>query len=135
MTTQAEVKRLKILDEGEVAALFVRPGFTDEERQEYFSLTPVENAALKDLAIKLRIYCILQLGYFRARQQFFALAWPIYAIPYVLLAIVAYREAPLFFWVVAGYLLVLLVLRWPRMRREHLPELLEAANNMLGRDK
>ena len=73
MTTQAEDKRLKILDEGEVAALFARPGFTDEERQEYFSLSPVENAALKDLAIKSRIYCILQLGYFKARQQFFAL--------------------------------------------------------------
>ena len=73
MTTQAEDKRLKILDEGEIAALFARPGFTDEERQEYFSLSPVENAALKDLAIKSRIYCILQLGYFKARQQFFAL--------------------------------------------------------------
>lgn len=73
MTTQAEDKRLKILDEGEVTVLFARPEFTDEERQEYFSLSPVENTGLKDLAIKSRIYCILQLGYFNARQQFFAL--------------------------------------------------------------
>ena len=59
MTTQTEDKRLKILDEGEIAVLFARPEFTNEERQEYFSLSPVENAALKDLAIKSRIYCIL----------------------------------------------------------------------------
>ena len=49
MTTQAEDKRLKILDEGEIADLFARPEFTDEERQEYFALSPVENVALKDL--------------------------------------------------------------------------------------
>lgn len=63
------------------------------------------------------------------------LAWPIYAIPYVILAIVAYREAPLFFWVVIGYLLILLISRWPRMKREHLPELIEAINRLLGREK
>jgi TnpA family transposase len=73
MTTQDEDKRLKILDEGEIDTLFARPTFTDEERQEYFLLSPIENAALKDLAIKSRIYCILQLGYFKARQQFFVL--------------------------------------------------------------
>jgi hypothetical protein len=65
MTPQTEDKRLKILDEGEVAALFAPPDFTDEERQAYFSLSPVESAALKDLTIKSRIYCILQLGYFK----------------------------------------------------------------------
>jgi len=63
------------------------------------------------------------------------LAWPVYAIPYVILAVVAYSEAPLFFWVVAGYLLVLLISRWPRMKREHLPELLEAIKGLLGREK
>ena len=73
MTTQDEDKRLKILDEGEIDSLFARPTFSDEERQEYFLLSPVENAALKDLAVKSRIYCILQLGYFKARQQFYIL--------------------------------------------------------------
>ncbi len=73
MTPQTDDKRLKILDEGEIATLFARPLFTDQERQAYFSLSPVESTALKDLAIKSRIYCILQLGYFKARQQFFLL--------------------------------------------------------------
>lgn len=73
MPPQAEDKRLLILDEGETAALFARPDLSDEERQAYFSLSPVESAALQELSIKSRIYCILQLGYFKAKQQFFVL--------------------------------------------------------------
>ncbi len=73
MMTQTEDKRLKILDEEEITVLYARPIFTDEERQRYFSLSPVESAAIKELTLKSRIYCILQLGYFKARQQFFAL--------------------------------------------------------------
>ncbi len=65
-------KRLKILGDDEIAALYSRPHFTPEERIEYFSLSPTEKAAMIQLhSIKSRFYYILQLGYFKARQLFF----------------------------------------------------------------
>ena len=65
-TTQ---KRLRILGDDEIEAVYRRPRFTHEERLEYFSLSPTEKAALEQLhSIKSRIYFILQLGYFKARQ-------------------------------------------------------------------
>ena len=68
-TTQ---KRLRILGDDEIEAIYGRPRFTHEERVEYFSLSPTELAALEQLhSIKSRIYYILQLGYFKARQMFF----------------------------------------------------------------
>jgi len=73
MSSSAQAKRLQILDEGEIETLFTTPEFTAEERLTYFSLSPIEWAAVSDLTIKARIYCILQLGYFKARQQFFPL--------------------------------------------------------------
>ena len=73
MSSSVQAKRLQILDEGEIETLFTCPEFTDEERLTYFALSPIEWAALSDLTTKARIYCILQLGYFKARQQFFAL--------------------------------------------------------------
>ncbi len=66
-------KRLRILDEDEIEALYARPHFTEEERIEYFSLSLTEMAALEQLhSIKARIYFILQLGYVKARQLFFS---------------------------------------------------------------
>ena len=68
-TTQ---KRLRILADDEIEAIYGRPRFTDEERREYFSLSPTELTAMEQLhSIKSRIYYILQLGYFKARQMFF----------------------------------------------------------------
>jgi hypothetical protein len=70
-TTQ---KRLRILRDDEIDALYGRPRFTPEEREEYFSLSSAESAALEQFhSIKSRIYAILQLGYFKARQMFFVL--------------------------------------------------------------
>jgi TnpA family transposase len=69
-TTQ---KRLRILALDEIQAIYGRPRFTYEERQEYFSLSPTELTAMEQLhSIKSRVYFILQLGYFKARQLFFA---------------------------------------------------------------
>jgi TnpA family transposase len=66
-------KRLRILDDDEVEALYGRPRFTDEERGQYFFLAPPEKAALEQFhSIKSRLYWILQLGYFKAKQMFFA---------------------------------------------------------------
>ena len=67
-TTQ---KRLKILGDDEIEAIYGIPRFTYEERLEYFSLSPTEKAVLEKLYSKSQIYYILQLGYFKARHMFF----------------------------------------------------------------
>jgi Domain of unknown function (DUF4158) len=60
-------KRLHILSDDEREALYGRPRFTPEERLEYFTLSPIEQAALAPFhSIKSRIYGILQLGYFNS---------------------------------------------------------------------
>jgi Domain of unknown function (DUF4158) len=56
-------KRLIILSRDEIEALYGRPRFTQEERGEYFSLTPAETGALEQLRfINAKIYFILQLA-------------------------------------------------------------------------
>jgi TnpA family transposase len=65
-------KRLNILGEDEIEALYGRPRFTHEERIEYFSLSPTERSVLAQLhSIKSQLCFMLQLGYFKARHQFF----------------------------------------------------------------
>src|SRR5262245_48514402 len=71
-TSHTAQKRLRILREDEIEALYGRPCFTNEERAEYFSLSPGGKAELERFhAVKSRIFFILQLGYFKARQRFF----------------------------------------------------------------
>jgi TnpA family transposase len=66
-------RRLQILGEDEIAVIYGRPLFNYEERVHYFSMSPPEKAALKQFhTFQSRIFYILQLGYFKARQQFFA---------------------------------------------------------------
>jgi TnpA family transposase len=70
--TNEPSKRLHILSTGEVEALYGRPQFTDEERVHFFALTPEELTELPSLHTSgSRILFILQLGYFKAVQQFF----------------------------------------------------------------
>ncbi len=72
-TTAQRTKRLHLLDAAEVAALYDRPCFTDEERAYYFALTPTETAHMQiftDGAIQA--FFVLQLGYFKAKQRFFS---------------------------------------------------------------
>ena len=76
-TTNPTQKRLRILDDDEIQALYRRPHFTDDERLEYFALSPTEKAALEQLhSIKSRIYFILQLGYFKSHHMFFVFDLP-----------------------------------------------------------
>ena len=71
-TTNTTQKRLKILGDDEIKALYQIPHFTPEERREYFSLSPKELTAMEQLhSIKSRIYYLLQLGYFKACHLFF----------------------------------------------------------------
>ena len=65
-------KRLRILSQGEIEDLYGRPRFTHEERIEYFALSPTEKALTEQLhSTKSKVYCTLQLGYFKARHRFF----------------------------------------------------------------
>jgi hypothetical protein len=56
-------KRLRILGEEEIDALYGRPRFTPDERQEYFAFAPQELTALEPFrSHPSRLYCMLQLG-------------------------------------------------------------------------
>ena len=65
-------KRIYLLSNTEVEELYARPEFNAHERRLYFTLTQSERTALAQFSnTKTRIYFILQLGYFKAKQQFF----------------------------------------------------------------
>lgn len=67
-----EQKRLKILSNEELDEIYGRPCFTYEDRQSYFSLNHPEKELLLILrSIRSQAYFILQLGYFKAKHQFF----------------------------------------------------------------
>lgn len=71
MTNLDESRRLKIIGDDEITELDRRPAFDEQEREHHFSLSPVERVALSVWSVNSRIYAILQLGFFKARQQFF----------------------------------------------------------------
>ena len=65
-------KRITVLSEAEKHALYGLPDFDDFQRAEYFAMTEAEHALVfrrKDILAQL--YCLLQIGYFKAKQAFF----------------------------------------------------------------
>jgi hypothetical protein len=65
-------KNLTIVSEAERQALYGLPEFDDFQRAEYFALTPEELALAQQRdGLSSRIACILQIGYFKAKQAFF----------------------------------------------------------------
>lgn len=71
-TTGIQQKRINILGEDEFKALFERPHFTYEDRCYYFSLSQPEIELLQSLhSFKSKVYFVLQLGYFKAKDLFF----------------------------------------------------------------
>jgi hypothetical protein len=71
-TVGKKQKRLKILEADEIEAVYGLPVFDDDDRAFYFALSPPERAILSQLhGPKSSIYYIMQLGYFKARRQFF----------------------------------------------------------------
>lgn len=58
------------------------------------------------------------------------LAWPFYALPYVLLLRAALREAPVLGWLIVAYLGMTLLLRWRRLIGEFLPQFFEAVGSL-----
>jgi len=70
----SESHRLSILSDDEIEDLYGLPRFTDDDRQLYFDLSSVEKAAAGDIRrASVAAHLILELGYFKAKRQFFAL--------------------------------------------------------------
>ncbi len=66
------IKRIQLLSSTEVEELYARPDFNTYERSLYFSLNQAERTVLEQFRnTRTRIHFILQLGYFKAKQQFF----------------------------------------------------------------
>lgn len=63
--------RLSILTRQEIDDLYGVPRFTGEERQTYFELDEPESRAVYSRTTPVAVHLTLQLGYFRAKRQFF----------------------------------------------------------------
>jgi hypothetical protein len=69
-------KLLTILPDAERYALYGLPDFDDGQRFEYLSLSEAELAlACGRPGLRAQVYCILQIGYFKAKHAFFRFAW------------------------------------------------------------
>ena len=65
-------ERLTILSEAEKTALYGIPEFDDFQRIEFFAMTEAERSlALQRRGILKQVNCLLQIGYFKAKQAFF----------------------------------------------------------------
>jgi hypothetical protein len=65
-------KRLTILSQAERSALYLLPDFNSSQRLEYLTLSPEEYILTQNCPnLHAKIYCILQIGYFKAKQFFF----------------------------------------------------------------
>ncbi|WP_332775299.1 DUF4158 domain-containing protein [Polaromonas sp.] len=66
-------RRLSILSAKEVEALYSLPRFVDGDRRLYFDLSAVEREAVTVIhTVSVAVHLVLQLGYFKAKRQFFA---------------------------------------------------------------
>lgn len=63
-------KRLSVLTDAEKFVLYGLPDFDEGQQLKYFSLTAEELATSRP-GILAQIYCILQMGYFKAKHAFF----------------------------------------------------------------
>jgi len=64
--------KINLLNDIEIEELYSRPKFNDTEREYYFQLDEIEFKLLKKYTnIKSKIFLILQIGFFRAKQQFY----------------------------------------------------------------
>ncbi|MBL8509859.1 MAG: DUF4158 domain-containing protein, partial [Chitinimonas sp.] len=65
--------RLVILSTEEIDELYGLPKFSEDDRQLYYDFSPPERAAIEARTFSVGIYLALELGFFRAKRQFFAL--------------------------------------------------------------
>ena len=74
MTGKSE--RLAVLSDAEHYALYGLPDFDDGQQLEYLSLSEAELAlASSRPGLHAQVYCILQIGYFKAKHAFFRFTW------------------------------------------------------------
>jgi hypothetical protein len=66
--------RLSILTSREIDDLYGLPRFTEDDRHLYFDLSAAEHEAVDAHIASVAVHLILQLGYFKAKCQFFAYA-------------------------------------------------------------
>jgi len=68
-------RRLSILSVQEIDDLYGLPGFAEDDRHLYFDLSPAERDLVDRVhTVSVAVQLILQLGYFKAKQQFFVFA-------------------------------------------------------------
>jgi hypothetical protein len=68
--------RLNILTPSEINELYSFPQFGDEERQQYFDMSAQELQSVEQRRSAIGIFQALELGYFKAKRQFFAFELP-----------------------------------------------------------
>ena len=69
-------KLLSVLSDAEQEALYGLPDFDDAQRLEYLALTEAELAlASSRPGLHAQVYCLLQIGYFKAKHAFFRFDW------------------------------------------------------------
>jgi len=69
-------KLLTVLSDAEQEALYGLPDFDDTQRLDYLALTETELAfASRRPGFPAQVYCILQIGYFKAKHAFFRFDW------------------------------------------------------------
>lgn len=72
----AKNERLTVLSDAEQEALYGLPDFDDAQRLEYLALTENELAlASSRPSLHAQVYCVLQIGYFKAKNNFFRFHW------------------------------------------------------------
>jgi TnpA family transposase len=66
------IKRISLLSDTEITDLYSMPDFNQDEKELYLTLNERECVIINNYStIKTRVFFILQLGYFKAKQQFF----------------------------------------------------------------
>ena len=69
-------KLLTVFSDAEQEALYGLPDFDDAQRLEYLALTESELAfASSRPSLQAQVYCVLQIGYFKAKHAFFRFDW------------------------------------------------------------
>ena len=69
-------KLLSVLSDAEQEALYGLPDFDDAQRLEYLALSEAElTLASSRPSLHAQVYCVLQIGYFKAKHAFFRFEW------------------------------------------------------------
>ena len=69
-------KLLTVFSDAEQEALYGLPDFDDAQRLEYLALAESELAfASSRPSLQAQVYCVLQIGYFKAKHAFFRFDW------------------------------------------------------------